>query len=299
MYSSPPCTSAGLIYRKRGWQTSTCTPRKCTYSVVTAPAKLFRFQQPYSSSRLAGTSYIHIMDVSAAGRKSRGHCEGRLPEKSGLVVQAKTGRTLEDELALIQRICSGENHLFYDLIGPYQRSVYIAAYSILQNEADAEDAAQEAFFKALSHLKSFRKESKFSTWLIQIAVNEARMKRRKDRNSQYDSIDEQNQDEEGEYIPRDFADWREIPSEALQRAELRRALQKAIDSLSPKYRIVFVMRDIQNLNIAETAAALQISEAAVKTRLLRARLSIRDALAPGIDGSWSIGDGNWKKVRPW
>ena len=211
----------------------------------------------------------------------------------------KAARTADLEIALIERVCAGEKELFYELISPYERSVYVAAYGVLQNEADAEEAAQQAFLKAFVHLRSFRCESKFSTWLIQIAVNEARMKRRKDRKFLHESIDDRNQDEEGDYIPKDFADWREIPSEALQRSELRRALQKAIASLDPKYREVFVMRDIQNLNIAETAAALQISEASVKTRLLRARLQMRDALAPGFDGSWSIGDGNWKKVRPW
>jgi len=208
-------------------------------------------------------------------------------------------RTLDQEIVLIERVCAGEKQLFYDLICPYQRSVYIAAFSVLQNDADAEEVAQEAFLKALAHLSSFRRESRFSTWLIQIAVNEARMKRRKDRKFLYDSIDQPEEDEAGEYFPRDFADWREIPSEALQRTELRRALEKAIASLDPKYREVFVMRDIQHLNIAETAAALGITQASVKTRLLRARLQMRDALAPGIDGAWNIGDGNWKKVRPW
>jgi len=214
-------------------------------------------------------------------------------------LQNKTARPPEDEIALIERVCAGEKQLFYELICPYERSVYIAAYSVLQNEADAEDAAQEAFLKAFDHLSSFRREAKFSTWLIQIAVNQARMKRRKDRKSLYDSIDQPQEDEAGDYFPRDFADWREIPSEALQRNELRCALQKAIASLEPKYREVFVMRDIQQLNIAETAAALRITEASVKTRLLRARLQMRDALAPGIDGAWNIRDGNWKKVRPW
>lgn len=208
-------------------------------------------------------------------------------------------RAPEEELALIQRVCTGEKQLYYELISPYERSVYVAAHSILQNEADAEEVAQEAFLKAFAHLKTFRMESKFSTWLIQIAINEARMKRRKDRNFLYDSIDQPATDEEGDYFPRDFADWREIPSETLQRSELRRALQKAIQSLAPKYREVFIMRDVQNLSIADTAQALEISEASVKTRLLRARLQMRDALAPGIDGAWSIGEGNWKKVRPW
>jgi RNA polymerase sigma-70 factor (ECF subfamily) len=213
--------------------------------------------------------------------------------------QRGVARTQEQETALIERVCAGEKQLFYDLISPYERAVYSAAYGVLQNEADAEEVAQEAFLKAFAHLGSFRRESKFSTWLIQIAVNEARMKRRKDRGYLYQSLDEQNQDEEGDYFPKDFADWREIPSEALERAELRRALGKAIASLSPKYREVLVMRDIQHLDIADTAAALQISEASVKTRLLRARLQVRDALAPGIDGAWSLGEGNWKKVRPW
>jgi RNA polymerase sigma-70 factor (ECF subfamily) len=185
------------------------------------------------------------------------------------------------------------------LIQPYERSVYIAAHSVLQNEADAEEVAQEAFLKAFSHLSTFRRESKFSTWLIQIAINEARMKRRKDRKGLYESIDQQNTDDEGDYFPRDFADWREIPSETLQRNELRQALQRALASLDEKYREVFVMRDIQNVSIAETALALGITEASVKTRLLRARLQMRDALAPGFDGAWKVGDGSWKKVRPW
>jgi RNA polymerase sigma-70 factor (ECF subfamily) len=208
------------------------------------------------------------------------------------------GRTVEQERALIERVCAGETQLFYDLISPYERSVYVAAISELQNEADAEEAAQEAFLKAFAHLDSFRREAKFSTWLIQIAVNVARSKRRKDRKSLYESTDEIDR-EEGDYCPKDFADWRETPMEALQRTELRRALRNAIASLDAAHREVFVLRDIEKLSIAETADVLQISEALVKTRLLRARLKMRDALAPGIDGAWHIGDGGWKKVRPW
>lgn len=207
-------------------------------------------------------------------------------------------RSPEQETVLIERICAGEKQLFYELIMPYEKSVFVAAHSILQNDADAEDVAQEAFLKALAHLASFRRESKFSTWLIQIAVNEARMKRRKDRKGLYESMDTQSTDDEGDYFPKDFADWREIPSESLDRNELRRALQKALAGLDQKYREVFVLRDVENLSITETAATLGITESSVKTRLLRARLQMRDALAPGIDGAWQIGDGNWKKVRP-
>src|SRR6266481_1204464 len=140
------------------------------------------------------------------------------------------------ETALIEAICAGKSNLFYQLIQPYERTIYFAAYSILRNEADSEDVAQEAVLKALKNLKSFRKEAKFSTWLVQITINEARMKLRKDRRSKYDSLDEGQDNEEGDYIPKDFADWREIPSEALQRKELKDALKRALDSLSPIYR---------------------------------------------------------------
>ena len=193
---------------------------------------------------------------------------------SASLLRDKSSRTPDQEMALIQRICGGEKQLFYELVSPYERSVYVAALAVLHDEADAEEIAQEAFLKALAHLISFRQEARFRTWLIQIAVNEARMRRRKDRKFLYDSIDAQYRDEDGDYFPKDLADWREIPSEALQLAELRRALKKAIDSLDPKYREVFIMRDIQNLTILETAAALRITETNVKTRLLRARLQI-------------------------
>jgi RNA polymerase sigma-70 factor, ECF subfamily len=203
------------------------------------------------------------------------------------------------ELELIRRVCTGEKEAFYDLVRPYERAVYMAAMSVLNNAADAEDVAQEAVLKAFKALPRFRAESKFSTWLIQITINEARLKLRKDRRHLYDSIDDQQESEEGDYMPKDFADWREIPSESLQRKELREALTRALASLAPKYREVFIMRDVNHLSIEETAQALGISEANVKTRLLRARLQMRDALAPGIDGSWSRGKTEFEKVRPW
>src|SRR5690349_17223537 len=190
------------------------------------------------------------------------------------------------ETDLIRRVLGGEKEVFYQLIRPYERAVFLAAQTILQNEADAEECAQEAVVKAFTCLKNFRQESKFSTWLIQIAINEAKMRLRKDRRHLYDSIEDPGDNDEGDYTPRDFADWREIPSEELQRKELRQALERAISSLAPKYREVFVLRDVQDLSIAETAEALGISIASVKTRLLRARLMLRDALAPGIDGGW-------------
>jgi RNA polymerase sigma-70 factor (ECF subfamily) len=125
------------------------------------------------------------------------------------------------------------------------------------------------------------------------------MKLRKDRRQLYESIDPAREDEEGEYRPRDFADWRDIPSEELQRKELREALRRAMAALAPEYREVLILRDVQHLSIAETAKILGITEANVKTRLLRARLQMRGALAPGIDGSWTTGRTEFKKVRPW
>ncbi len=177
-------------------------------------------------------------------------------------------------------------------------AIYFAARSVLHNDADAEEAAQEAVLKAFAHIRSFRRESKFRTWLIQITINEARMKLRKDHRHLYDALDDPKTDEEGDYWPLDFADWREIPSETLEREELRGALNRALDSLSPMYREVLICRDIQQLSIAETAQVLGISESNVKTRLMRARLRMRDALAPGLDGRWSGGH-KYEKVRLW
>src|SRR6185369_1606870 len=124
---------------------------------------------------------------------------------------------------------NGEIEAFYGLVRPYERGVFLAALSLVKNEADAEDVAQEAILKAFKSLSRFRGEAKFSTWLIQIAVNEAKMKLRKDRRHLYESIDQGQQNDEGDYIPKDFADWREIPSQALERRELRDALAKALE----------------------------------------------------------------------
>src|SRR5712692_9351245 len=119
-----------------------------------------------------------------------------------------------NEEMLIRRIRDGENDLFYE------RRVYSAALAILRNEADAEDVAQEAVLKAFKHIRQFRAEALFSTWLIQITVNEARMWRRKEHANIIEPIVD-HQDPEGNYTPRDFADWREIPSETLERKEVR------------------------------------------------------------------------------
>jgi RNA polymerase sigma-70 factor (ECF subfamily) len=183
------------------------------------------------------------------------------------------------ERELIHRVNSGEAELFHELVRPYERVVFVTVASILGNDADAEEAVQEAMLKAFKNLASFRQESKFSTWLIQIAVNEARMKLRKDRRHLYQSIENGQRTEDGDYIPMDFADWRDVPSDALEKRELRDLLNQALKSLDEKYRTVLIMRDVDQMSIAETAQILGISEQNVKTRTSRARLQIRDLLA--------------------
>jgi len=202
------------------------------------------------------------------------------------------------ERRLIQRIGDGEHEAFYELIRPYERRVYAAALALLRNDADAEDCAQEAVLKAFQNIRQFRSEAKFSTWLIQIAINEARMRRRKQRTDLIEPI-EKDQDQEGTYAPREFADWREIPSETLERKEVREKLAEALSSIGQIYREVFVLRDMEHLSIDETAKALGISTASVKTRLLRARLMLRDLLAPGLGGPWSKDLSFAKGAKPW
>ncbi len=202
------------------------------------------------------------------------------------------------EPALIAQVQRGQNELFYALVRPYERRVYAAALAILRSESDAEDVAQEAMLKALAHIGQFRAEARFSTWLIQITVNEALMRRRRERTAMMEAIDDR-RDDEGEYAPRDFADWREIPSEALERKEVRQKLAEALASLDRKYREVFVLRDMEQLNIQETAEALGISVASVKTRLLRARLMLRDLLAGGWEQGWFSRLPFEKGTKPW
>lgn len=205
------------------------------------------------------------------------------PVSRALDCSAETAdQKLALERGLIQRVLNGETELFYELVHPYGHSVFLTAASILGNNADAEEVAQEAMLKAFKYLARFRQESKFSTWLMRIAINEARMKLRKDRRHLYESIESGRQMEDGDYIPTEFSDWREIPSQALEQTALREALLKALNSLPERYRTVFILRDVQQLSITETAQTLGISEENVKTRTCRARLQMRDLLA----GSW-------------
>ncbi len=202
------------------------------------------------------------------------------------------------EQEVIANVQCGRRDSFYELVRPYERRLYAAAFAILRNENDAEDTAQEAMLKAFANIGKFRAQARFSTWLIQIAVNEALMRRRRQQTVVMEGIDDR-RDQDSEYTPREFADWREVPSEALERKEVRQRLAKALASLDRKYREVFVLRDMEQLNIQETAEALGISAASVKTRLLRARLMLRDLLAAGWEQGWFSRLPFEKGSKPW
>jgi RNA polymerase sigma-70 factor (ECF subfamily) len=185
-----------------------------------------------------------------------------------------------NEAGLIARILAGEKELFHELIRPFERMVYLTLISILKNETDAEDAAQETVISAYRHLAAFRGDAKFSTWLTTIAINEGRKRLRKAKGAAEESIVEQEEGHEGDFTPAPLTDWREIPLEALERKELREALRSAVAELPGIYRQVFILRDLEELNIEETAQALGINPGAVKVRLHRARMMLQKRLVP-------------------
>ncbi len=192
-----------------------------------------------------------------------------------------------EEALLVTRVKAGEAECFPDLIRPHARSMYWIAYSVLKNAVNAEDVVQEATFKALQRLDQWRGESPFKNWLLRIVLNEARMKLRREHQEAWVSLDEEVFDAEGELMPRDLADWREIPPQALERKELRAQLLRALEGLPAHYREVFVLRDVQHLAEKEAAEVLGISVNTVKMRLHRARLRLREELAPIFKKRWS------------
>jgi RNA polymerase sigma-70 factor (ECF subfamily) len=190
-----------------------------------------------------------------------------------------------DENRLIARILAGERDLFHELVRPYERMVYVTILAMVRNEAEAEDGAQEAMISAFRHLASFRGEAKFSTWLVTIAMNEGRKRFRKGKTAKEESLDEHPEEHEGDYTPAFLTDWREIPSEALERKELREKLQQGVGALPKIYREVLVLRDMEGLNQEETAKSLDITIAAVKVRLHRARILMQKSLVPYLKES--------------
>jgi len=185
------------------------------------------------------------------------------------------------EALRIASILAGNTHEFHDLIRPHERSAYVMALSMLKNEADAEEVVQEAFLKAFRNLNSFRAESRFSTWLMSITLNEARNRLRHRNIIKIESLDHPPGDQEN-ISPALLRDWREIPSETLERMEVRQILRRAIADLPPIYREVFVLRDVQELSVIEAAESLGISVASVKVRLHRARIMMQKMLAPQL-----------------
>jgi RNA polymerase sigma-70 factor (ECF subfamily) len=176
-----------------------------------------------------------------------------------------------DELDLVARAKAGDSAAFSVLISRYEGKIFRLAMNITQNREDAEDVLQEAFFKAFEHLDQFQGNSKFYTWIVRIAVNQALMKLRKRKSDRTVSLDEQIDTGE-DMVVREVAAWDPDPEEMSQ------ILSEAIDGLTPIYRTVFTLRDVDGLSTEETAEALDLSVPAVKSRLLRARLQLRDKL---------------------
>jgi RNA polymerase sigma-70 factor (ECF subfamily) len=188
---------------------------------------------------------------------------------------------------LIERILAGENHLFHDLIRPVERAVFVMLFMLLRNEVDSEDAAQETFIKIYRNLHNFRGESKFSTWVVSIARNEGLAWLRK-RSSRPEEPIQPILDQDGEASTSDFTpalltDWREVPLEALERKELGQCLCRAVLNLPPIYRDVVQLRDMDDLDIAETALVLGITQGSVKVRLHRARFMLQKELVPLLE----------------
>jgi len=190
----------------------------------------------------------------------------------------------EFEADCIRRILAGEKQLFHDLIRPCERSIYFLLFTLLRNQAEAEDAAQETTIKVYRNLHLFRGESQFRTWVLSIARNEGLGRIRKAESRREDSLEELTEGQSGDFTPAVLTSWSEIPAAALERKELGAILRKAVEGLPEIYRNVVMLRDIEEMDVRETAVALGISEGAVKVRLHRARALLQRDLAPRLKG---------------
>ncbi len=182
------------------------------------------------------------------------------------------------DVALVERVRAGDVGAFDELVRKYERQVFRIAQHITQNREDAEDVMQDAFLKAYEKLDQFQGNSKFYTWLVRIAVNESLMRLRRRRTGKMVSIDEDVETEDGS-VPRDLADWAPDPEQNYTQSELGEILRKTIQGLPPGFRVVFALRDVEGLSTEETAETLGLSIPAVKSRLLRARLQLRERLS--------------------
>jgi RNA polymerase sigma-70 factor (ECF subfamily) len=182
----------------------------------------------------------------------------------------------DNEAQLVEAARAGNTGAFTELVNRYERRIFRLAMNITQNREDAEDAMQEAFLKSYQHLSEFQGDSRFYTWLVRIAVNEALMRLRKRRPNQV-SLDEPVEGED-DFMPREIEDWDPSPEQRYAQTELRGILESVIDELHPDFRTVFVLRDVEELSTEDTAKLLGLSVPAVKSRLLRARLKLRGKL---------------------
>ena len=185
---------------------------------------------------------------------------------------------MHPDVLLVEQAKAGDVGAFEKLVRQYDRQLFRIANHITQNREDAEDVVQDAFLKAYEKLDQFQGNSKFYTWLVRIAVNESLMRLRKRRTGKMVSIDEDVQTDEGS-MPRDLADWSPDPESLYGQSEMGEILRKTIQGLPQGFRVVFVLRDVEGLSTEETAETLGLSVPAVKSRLLRARLQLRERLA--------------------
>ncbi len=185
---------------------------------------------------------------------------------------------LANETELVEAARGGDAEAFTTLVNQYDRNIYRLALNITGNPEDAEDVLQEAFLKAYANLGKFQGGSRFYTWLVRIAVNEALMKLRKRKSDRTVSLDEPVETGDDEYMPREVVDWGENPEQRYARQELNDILSTALNELEPSFRIVVYLRDVENLSTEETAEMLDLSVPAVKSRLLRGRLKLRERL---------------------
>lgn len=192
-------------------------------------------------------------------------------------IESKVGEPTGDESVLVNAARKGDIAAFEALVRRYDRNVFRIAQHITQNREDAEDVVQDAFLKAYQNLGQFQGQSKFYTWLVRIAVNEALMRLRRRRPERMVSLDEDVKTEE-DSMPREIADWTPNPEQQYNQAELKDILSRTIQGLPTSFRTVFVLRDVEGLSTEETAEALGLSIPAVKSRLLRARLQLRERL---------------------
>jgi RNA polymerase sigma-70 factor (ECF subfamily) len=182
-----------------------------------------------------------------------------------------------DDLALLHASKNGDVAAFEQLVKRYDRKLLRIAQSVTRNREDSQDAVQEAFLKAYQHLAEFRGDSQFSTWLIRITVNQSLMKLRKQRATREVSLDE-DCEKDGGMLPKEIVDWAANPEQCYRTSELRHILMKTIEELQPLLRTVFVLQDLEGLSTDQTAEVLHLSHSAVKSRLWRARLQLRERL---------------------